>query len=169
MLQAVTVLFIFVIVLLTIILIFVYKRLVHKEQELCAIKKELNQASSFDNRRKSFRVDLTMIECKFKEISIGHKDVEESIQKQGMISDLSVTGMQLRTESDLPVREPVVLEISFQIKDHPFHFIGIVRRKFEFMNKLHLTYGIEFKELSSRDRKALFHILNQIEIEKKKK
>ncbi|MGJ9385245.1 PilZ domain-containing protein [Salipaludibacillus sp. CF4.18] len=146
-----------------------YRRLKQKESQVNKLTKEVKDVED-QEQRKAFRIDMPFDRCTFSIIKIGNKMLKKgSNERPGSISDLSVNGMQLITDMDFPVRKHVVLRMTFKIKGEEFKVVGVIKRKLELNLKPKMTYGIEFKKLKRTTKERLFQLLNEIEIERKKK
>ena len=84
----------------------------------------------------------------------------------GYLENISLGGLKLICEYDFPVKESILIEITFSLKNHEFILKGKVLRKEENNNKDLVAYGIYFSDISEEDSKLLNSILNQILLEK---
>ncbi|TFB13288.1 PilZ domain-containing protein [Filobacillus milosensis] len=156
---------IFIILLFT---INIYNKLNNMRQMKANLSQEVSNLKQKLENRKAFRVNLPLEKCEFEIVKVGEEPGILNKYEQGKIKDLSMGGMKLITEIDLPVRKHVVLTLFFNLYGKEYKLNGIVKRKNEFHLESKFTYGIEFKNVDSRTKRTLYRLLNNIEIERKK-
>lgn len=68
---------------------------------------------------------------------------------------------------DLPVRKQISLQLYFVLQNEEFSFKGKIVRKVEQLNNI--VYGIEFIEVNDKEQQRLHLLIQQMEIERRKK
>lgn len=86
----------------------------------------------------------------------------------GEIDNISVGGMKLLTNYDLPVHYHIIGQLIFTLKDEKFDLLGEFVRKESKVECKEFIYGIRFLNLKKEDEHRLGKVINEIELEKKK-
>lgn len=116
------------------------------------------------NRRKCFRVEVDNIYCIIKFIDFANSKLNKLKNRtiNGYIENISLSGLKIVSDYELPVRSDIRITISFKLEDYVFTMKGkIVRREDHIENK-YVGYGVEFLELLPNQRKQLNMLLNKI-------
>lgn len=162
---------IFVLVIIFFI-IFFQKHIRIKKSQIHALQHEIEELQAKlkkKERRNSFSLKLLEQTCTFEFINFGDKTLEKLINKkgEGKIRDISLTGLKLICNYDLPVRKKVFLQLHFVLLKEEFLLKGKIVRKEEQMSDI--VYGIEFMEINTKDRNRLYRLIQKAEINRSKK
>ncbi|WP_141433827.1 PilZ domain-containing protein [Bacillus sp. 03113] len=133
-----------------------------KVKEISSYKSQQNQ---FQDQRSSFRVNVNQIYCTITFYHFGNIKLQNLKNKKinGYIENISLTGLKILSDYELPVRHDISILISFKLKDFVFNLKGkIVRREDHLENKL-VAYGIHFLEMVPNQQKHLNIILNRLQ------
>ncbi|MDC3418186.1 PilZ domain-containing protein [Aquibacillus salsiterrae] len=160
-----------IIVLMLVLLLKQYKNLVRLKNQPTSLNVEkLDASANSDNKRENFRVNVKNIACR-----ITLKDFENSqLEKlryrkfDGKVENISIGGLKLLSDCNLPVRQSIMIDIEFDIEDHPFCLNGFLIRKEEKYHRKEVSYGVKFTNLSEEEKQQLRLILNQMELQKRK-
>ncbi len=122
------------------------------------------------NRRKHFRVTLTE-DCVSEFLYFENKKLEQLKHKKftGKIQDISVSGLKFTCPYNLPVKQKIVFNITFSIKNIPFTLKAQFIRKEEYLQKDTFIYGVQFIDISKDEQKHLNLLLNKIELQRRQK
>jgi len=136
-------------------------------QELMIANENLQEKLNSRQKRKAFRLQLFEHRCVFELIEFGDQSLErlKNRKGEGILKDVSRSGLQFICQVDLPVRKEIYLNIWFSLKKEDFNLKGKIVRKEEHMQ--YIAYGIQFVDLSPRDEQRLVRVINQIELEKR--
>jgi hypothetical protein len=135
-----------------------------------SLKTEKIVEKPITNRRKSFRINFMEEnkKCHVNVFKIGNEVVEDSIEGEGRLVDISGTGMRLLLEHDLPIRKVVEIEMDFELEKEKFYLKGQLLRKIESFKDKQITYGVEFKNMQVTDENRLIRIIMAISRDKKR-
>ena len=119
------------------------------------------------NHRNNFRVTLNEINCSVKFLDFENKTLSALTHKMfnGYLENISMSGLKLICDFDFPVKQSILIEINFELKNHEFILRGEIVRKEENNNKDLVAYGIQFLDIHEEESKLLNLILNQIILE----
>ncbi|CAH0121368.1 hypothetical protein PAE9249_03896 [Paenibacillus sp. CECT 9249] len=136
--------------------------------ELLVAIKNLQDKLKDKERRKAFRVKLLEHKCTIEFVNFGDPALEKLLHRksEGIVKDVSRTGVKLVCPFDLPVRKDITLILQFMIHEEEFTFKGKVVRKEEHSEEI--TYGIRFIEVNVKDQQRLIQVLQQLELERRK-
>lgn len=153
------------------IFLYLYHRVQMKEKnseinELQTSVKNLENKLEVQESR-AFRLRLFEHSCTFEFIEFGDPKLSRLKHRQGegIIRDISSTGLQLITDLDLPVRKEITLQMTFAIEGEKFVLPGKLVRKEEGMKQL--AYGLEFISMSMKDQQRLIRVLQKLEIKRR--
>lgn len=87
------------------------------------------------------------VPCVFKIVKVGDINLTDINSKQadGIINNISRTGLNLISDLDFPIQRKIIMEIQFQLENENFNIKGIIERKIEEING-NLNYEINFIE-----------------------
>ncbi|WEG12479.1 PilZ domain-containing protein [Pullulanibacillus sp. KACC 23026] len=147
-----------------------------KKAEIARLKNKMKKAKTSKNpiniqknRRKYHRVSVKDLTCKLKIIDFGHQTLRKLNNKSisGQILDLSVGGLGFLCEVDFPVTDPVLVDISFTLKEETYIYSGIVVRKEGHKGSNNLLYGIQFTNMGLNEEAKLNQLVNHLARSKK--
>jgi hypothetical protein len=168
-------------VLIVILLIlFFYQRISfakQKEQMLAGAapksKPTVRKKADFlgSNQRNDFRVPLHNKECtvEFLEFENQNLTMLKNKKFQAYLENISLKGAKLYSSYDLPVKQSILIESKFSLKEQEFCLKGEINRKEEYNQNNLVAYAIQFVNVSSEDQSRLSIVLNQILIEQRNK
>lgn len=125
-----------------------------------------------DKERRNFlRLPIGNEVCKFYILKIGDKDIDlvKNRMGEGIISDISFTGLHLESIYNLPVKDAVEIKMEFEFDNHEFEIRGLLMRKEEHINSNKLIYGVKFIEAETRAQNDLNKLIRNKELEKRRK
>lgn len=136
-------------------------------QELKGINENLREKLKSRQRRKAFRLQLFEEKCVFELIEFGDRTLEKLKHRkgEGVLKDVSRSGLQLICQVDLPVRKEIFINIWFTLKDEDFKFKGKIIRKEEHLQ--YIAYGVHFIDVNPLEEQRLVRVINQIELDKR--
>ncbi|AET58036.1 PilZ domain-containing protein [Paenibacillus terrae] len=139
------------------------KQLGMKELEKKEIKKLLEEANSKLNRREAFRLGIPDEGCAFEFLHFGDETLARLTHRKGIgkIQDISVKGLKLICDYDLPLKKPVLIQVEFELNKEPFVLQAHLIRKEAHISQPFITYGLVFAEMSSSDQERLVYCINQ--------
>lgn len=122
-------------------------------------------------QRKRVRVTLHDQECVVKFLACDNESLNRLKDKKfaGTIENLSIGGLKLTCTYDFPVRQNIMLNFDFLVKEVPFSVQGEVIKKEEFKDDNCYSYGIKFVNVSVQAEKMLTKTINQIIMEHRQK
>lgn len=151
---------------------FYNRKLRIKDEQINALQEsltDLKEKMKDKERRNAFRISLHEQKCTFEFIDFGDKLLEPLKHRkgEGKIRYISRTGLQMICDYDLPVRKQISLQLYFVLQNEEFSFKGKIVRKVEQLNNI--VYGIEFIEVNDKEQQRLHLLIQQMEIERRKK
>ena len=124
------------------------------------------------NRRRFFRISLDDNErdCQIVFLDFGDEKFKHLVNKRisAKVMDLSVGGMRISTEYDLPVQYHIVSIISFEINDERFYLQCEFQRKEAKKENENIVYGVRFINVDKNIESKLGKIIHQLEVQKHK-
>lgn len=124
------------------------------------------------NRRRFFRISLEEddIDCDLIFLDFGNDNFNNLINKRisAKVMDVSVGGMRIASEYDLPVQNHIVSMISFEINGERFYLKCELARKEVRMGNNKILYGVRFINLDKKIEGNLGKIIHQLEIQQQK-
>ncbi|MYL29729.1 hypothetical protein GLW03_07825 [Halobacillus halophilus] len=120
--------------------------------------------------KRSLRVDVPHIESKIIIIDIDTKRFKALNQKYftGYIENISLTGLKFSSAYNIPIQENITISLHFSLDDEDFTLQARMARKHEELSSSAVVYGVEFIEISEKNRERLARILYQLQIVKNK-
>ncbi|MCA1020548.1 PilZ domain-containing protein [Halobacillus litoralis] len=120
--------------------------------------------------KRSLRVDVPHIESKIIIIDIDTKRFKALNQKYftGYIENISLTGLKFSSAYNIPIQENITISLHFSLDDEDFTLQARMARKHEELSSSDVVYGVEFIEISEKNRERLARILYQLQIVKNK-
>jgi hypothetical protein len=154
---------------------FFYKKMVRKrDAQIERLLKKSNQhlanQLTLGPKRRHHRVTVDHVSCMIKLTDFENKKYQAWVNKtvEGKIEDLSVGGLKLLCEIDLPIKQRVEIEVQFDILDESFQLKGeFIRKESRFQEKW-IEYGICFLDLTHADEKRLGYVVNRLDQSKRK-
>lgn len=124
----------------------------------------ITQINTGKNRRKCFRVKVDNIYCIIKFIDFGNSKLNKLKNRtiNGYIENISLSGLKIVSDYELPVRSDIRITISFKLEDYVFTMEGKIVRREDHIEKKYVGYGVEFLELLPNQRKQLNMLLNKM-------
>ncbi|MEQ6378781.1 PilZ domain-containing protein [Bacillaceae bacterium S4-13-56] len=121
------------------------------------------------NRRKYHRVKVNHIECSISFVDFGTNKLLALVNKTvlGHIDDVSLGGIKLTAQIDLPVQYLIISDLSFTLKNQQFNLKGEFVRKETKKESHYFIYGIKFLDMKKSDENKLASIINEIELSKR--
>jgi c-di-GMP-binding flagellar brake protein YcgR len=160
--------------MLILLLFYIYqqKQIREREKQINSLQQSLNDLQvklKEMERRRAFRIKLPEQDCIFELIDFDDKLLERLKYKKGKgkIRDISLSGIKLECDYDLPVRKGIFLQLHFVLQDVEFSFKGKIVRKEELMKNI--IYGIEFIDVNLKEQQRLYVVLQKISVENRKK
>lgn len=144
-----------------------YNSIVKRENTY--IQKNRNRNFLGPNLRKTFRVVVNENHCSVRFLELENSRLQKLKGKRfdGYLENISIGGLKLICDYDLPVKQNIFIEISFRLKDEKFCLKGEILRKEVHNHKDMFVYGIKFVDISDEKQELLNKVLNQIIFEKK--
>lgn len=166
--------------LFIILLLFLYLRSEVKVNKLGLKLSSLKEKGSIettesiltnDNKRKHYRLGVEDLICKVELVGYGKTELKRLKNKEfeGYIDNISTTGLKFTAATDLPVKERLTIEMTFEIKDIEFTIQGEIVRREELLENEFFGYGVEFNQLSRTTLTNLTNTLVQLEVESVKR
>lgn len=115
-------------------------------------------------------MDVPHIESKIIIIDIDTKRFKALNQKYftGYIENISLTGLKFSSAYNIPIQENITISLHFSLDDEDFTLQARMARKHEELSSSDVVYGVEFIEISEKNRERLARILYQLQIVKNK-
>jgi len=109
---------------------------------------EFKETSNFFglNQRGDFRVTLNEVNCSVKFLDFENEKLNGLKLRifNGYLENISMGGLKLICDYDFPVKQSVLIEMTFSFKNHEFILKGEIVRKEEHNNKNLVAYGVYF-------------------------
>lgn len=136
-------------------------------EDLTGTVEELQDKLNSRQRRRAFRLQLFEEKCEFELIEFGDQVLERLKHRkgEGVLKDVSRSGLQFICQVDLPVRKEIFLKIRFTLKGEEFNLKGKIVRKEEHLQ--YIAYGIHFIDVNPLEEQRLVRVINQIELDKR--
>ncbi|WP_035532388.1 PilZ domain-containing protein [Halobacillus kuroshimensis] len=116
--------------------------------------------------QRSLRVDVPRVESKIIIIDIDTKRFKALNQKYfiGYIENINLTGLKFSSEYNIPIQENITISLHFSLNDEDFDLHARMARKHEELSSSAVVYGVEFIEVSEKNRERLARVLYQLQI-----
>ena len=113
-------------------------------------------------KRKDFRISLDQ-ECTIEFIEFENKQLNKLLHKKIVchLENISVSGVKILSELNLPVKPKIIVSINFYIKNKEFNLIGEIVRQEVHTQKNLFGYGIRFINMNHIEQKKLLRTLNE--------
>ncbi|MGM8366557.1 PilZ domain-containing protein [Virgibacillus sp. W0181] len=123
------------------------------------------------DHRKSFRVPLLKEDCLVEFLEFENNNLNKLKNKtfNAHLENISIGGLKLNCSYDFPAKQSILIKMNFSLKGHEFNLKGKIVRKEEHNHKDIVSYGVQFVEVPADVQEILITMLNQIEIERRKK
>lgn len=120
------------------------------------------QLKTFSDKRRCFRVQTNDIYCILKFDDFGDPKLQKLKNKtiDGYIEDISLSGIKVVSNYELPIRSDIRITTSFQLDQFVFSLKGKIIRRQDHLNVENVIYGIEFYDLQPNQQKQLNRWLN---------
>ncbi len=114
------------------------------------------------NRRKCIRVPVENEFCTVSFYEIGNPKFRSLRNKKitGYIKDISLSGLKMTSNFELPVRSDICVMISFELHGIPLILKGKIVRREDHLGEEFVVYGIEFQNLSRQAQLELSKFIN---------
>lgn len=152
------------------------KRIKSQHNQILKLKKkktdEANKTENIiSNRRKNFRLPIHLDDCTLEFWEFENKQLERLKNKKinTTIENISAQGLKVVAEYNLPVKNSIIVNITFKLFEQEFSFKGEIVRKEEHRKENHIAYGVHFIEVNDQDEQQLIKTLNYVLTERKKK
>jgi c-di-GMP-binding flagellar brake protein YcgR len=141
-----------------------------REKKAKIVKTEKVVQQPLTNRRRSFRINFMEENksCFVKVNKMGDEVLEESIEGEARLVDISGTGTRLMFSEDLPVRKRISISVEFELEDEKFKINGELVRKMETLKDSKVVYGMDFRDVPITDENRLIRIIMSISRDKKR-
>lgn len=145
------------------------QNIISKKNEDFLIKPSIKHIGK--ERRNNARLSTPDIRCIVKFISFEDEKLKKLINKQfyGNLENISVGGLKFNCEYNVPVREKVIVQVSFNLMDYNYSLKAEVVRKEEILVIKEYCYGLRFIEIDIPQEKLLLKTINNLIIENKRK
>ncbi len=147
------------------------KKKEHQINELLKQVKRLRDQITKVNKRRGFRLDMADYECDFQFIELEDPTLQELKNREaaGKIKDISIIGMRIGCNYDLPLKNNITIKIEFKLQSECFSLQALLTRKEKHIDNPDVIYGMQFVEMSLDDNSRLLQCLKNIEIERRKR
>jgi len=144
-----------------------------KPQKEAAIPKEKITTPKFPsfsgvNLRENFRVNLDDVHCFIEFLDVDNEELDPKFFN-AKLKNISVGGMKFVCEHEYPVEEEMLIKVRFSLRNSMFILKGRIVRKELYPAREEFGYGVQFVFLFDEDRELLYHILNRIMVERRRK
>lgn len=145
------------------------KKKEHQINELLKQVKQLRDQIKNVNKRGGFRLDMADEECgfQFTELEDSSLQVLKNRKGVGKIKDISIIGMRIGCNYDLPLKNNVTIKIEFKLQSECFSLQALLTRKEKHIDSPDVIYGTKFVEMSLDDNKRLLQCLKNLETERR--
>ncbi|MDQ0231416.1 PilZ domain-containing protein [Metabacillus malikii] len=160
---------------LILFLLFLYLRgeyLLKKKVEKSQVDEDFQTESAHVNKRMHYRLGIEDTPCSISVIGIGKTNDGKRLKSKsikGYLDNISATGLKFTTNTDLPVKDLLTIEVDFQIKEKNYTIQGKIVRREELLEDGLYGYGVEFHQISRAQMAELSNTLLQLEAETLKK
>ncbi|MCL1632647.1 PilZ domain-containing protein [Sporolactobacillus sp. CPB3-1] len=153
-----------------------YRRNLQKNHELITeLREKANAAEKVigmnsKEKRRHYRLKLEDQKCTVRVIDFGDQALQRLNNKSFDVEmcDISQSGMKIRCSINFPIREKVLLILSFKKKDGTLIRVrGSVMRKEMKHDCDTVDYGIQFVSLTAKEETEIQSFINQKELAKK--
>lgn len=116
------------------------------------------------NKRKCFRVNVEHLLCTITFYEFGNEKLQPLKGKtiQANIEDISLSGLKLSSNYELPVRSDIRIAVSFKLEDFVFSVNSKIVRREDHIDQELVYYGAEFLNMMPNHEKQLSTVLNNI-------
>lgn len=143
-----------------------------KNRELQTQYDELKQELELiENRRQATRFNVG-VTCMTRITGSGDPSCAHFIgqQQTGEILNISITGIKVALDLDVPVRKMMEVELSFEVRGNPCKLQGVIVRKEEYLRlEPKLVYGIRFADMDTEEKERLQLMINYLQTDQIKK
>ncbi|WP_226037775.1 PilZ domain-containing protein [Aquibacillus saliphilus] len=122
------------------------------------------------DKREFFRVELIEKNCLVEFIDFENTQLRKLQNKKfdAFIENISLGGMKITCPYNLPVKQSITVQMTFELKQEDFCIQGEIVRKEEHNHKDWVSYGVGFKNISQEEQEQLLASLNKVMIDKNK-
>lgn len=114
------------------------------------------------NRRKCIRVPIEDEYCTVRFFDIGNPKLKSLTDKQinGYIRDISLSGIKMVSNFELPVRSDICVLVTFELQGVPLTVKGQIVRREDHLGEELVTYGLQFQSLNRQAQVELTKFIN---------
>ncbi len=173
----------FIVVLQTVLIVmliglFFYKTFLAKEKSQNSAEKVNRGGDGVTTRnyiganyRRTFRVGVDKKNClvKFVEFENNKFNKLKDREFECYIENISIGGLKLVCQYDIPIKQSIIIKITFSLKEQEFCLTGKIVRKENYQHNQLVSYGVQFQEMSMDEERKLTKVLNQIVVETKQR
>jgi c-di-GMP-binding flagellar brake protein YcgR len=156
--------FIGIIVLLLIVIVTLLSN--RNKKDKVTFEQTYREEEKKDNKRSNFRLRVDVEDTLMEVQEVGDEAV--NISEVCEIVDISASGMGIYSVKDYPIRNKVLVKLTFKLNYKDFTLDGVLIRKVELSNKQQIQYGIKFINLSEGDENRLQKEIAAIENSRRK-
>jgi c-di-GMP-binding flagellar brake protein YcgR len=156
--------FIGIIILLLIVIVTLLSN--RKKKEKVTFEQTYREEEKKDNKRSNFRLRVDVEDTLMEVQKVGDETV--NISEVCEIVDISASGMGIYSVKDYPIRNKVLVKLTFKLNYKDFTLDGVLIRKVELSNKQQIQYGIKFINLSEGDENRIQKEIAAIENSRRK-
>ncbi|WP_139692871.1 PilZ domain-containing protein [Sporolactobacillus terrae] len=148
-----------------------YNKVITRDHEVITeLRRRLYNQTAVKERRAHYRIKLDGEKCHVRILDFGEQPLQrlnnQSIDAEML--DLSIGGMKMRCRIDFPVKEKVLVAITFSEEDEtPIHVKGIVKRKETKHGRRAINYGVQFTHLSAKKETEIQSYMNKKDLSRK--
>lgn len=131
------------------------------------IKQVTERSPSFGtpmkNRRKCIRVPVENENCTVRFYDIGNPKLRSLRDKQinGYIKDISLSGLKMASNFELPVRSDICVMVSFELHGVPLNLKGQIVRREDHLGEEFVIYGLQFQNLNRQAQLEISKFINK--------
>ncbi|MFD2637672.1 PilZ domain-containing protein [Piscibacillus salipiscarius] len=121
--------------------------------------------SVINNRRGDYRVNVHHEPIELTFLHSQHQNLNKLAGKKmhGYIKDISISGIKIVSEYNLPISSNILVESYFSINGEEFNIRALLLRKEEHIKESLITYGLHFEDLNYEIEKRLAVCLHKLE------
>ncbi|WP_042142554.1 PilZ domain-containing protein [Paucisalibacillus sp. EB02] len=149
------------------------KRLTRKPKTETVATKEKREVPKYPtysgiNHRENFRVNLEDVHCFIEFLDVDNEELNPKFFN-AELKNISVGGVKFVCEHEYHVEEDMLIKVRFSLKNSMFILKGRIVRKELYAVRDRFGYGVQFTSLFDEERELLYHILNRIMVERRRK
>ncbi|RYM05907.1 PilZ domain-containing protein [Sporolactobacillus sp. THM7-7] len=124
--------------------------------------------NAYEEKREHHRIQMNREACTIRIIDFGEQCLKRLNNRtfNGAIIDISLGGLKFSSDIDFPIKDDVLIELSFQVAERKLRLKGTIVRKEMKRRLATIFYGVQFRHLTSKEEKDLQHAINQMDLSK---